>query len=238
MDILPAIDLRGGKCVRLIQGRYDNQITYRENPLEQAEEFFAQGARWLHIVDLDGAKEGRPLHTDVVRQILSRLPMKVELGGGLRDEESIRQMLDLGLERVIIGTSAVSNFDWFSKMVHLFPKRLALGLDARGFRVASEGWLKETGGNLLDFARRASQLPIAAIIYTDIEKDGMLSGPNLARTEELVKAVTVPIVAAGGVTTIQDIKNLKKIGVSGIIIGRALYERTLTIGEALKETKQ
>ncbi|MEJ5260207.1 MAG: 1-(5-phosphoribosyl)-5-[(5-phosphoribosylamino)methylideneamino]imidazole-4-carboxamide isomerase [Anaerohalosphaeraceae bacterium] len=237
MDLLPAIDLRGGKCVRLIQGRYDNQITYRENPLEQAEEFFAQGARWLHIVDLDGAKEGRPLHTDVVRQILRHLPMKVELGGGLREEESIRQMLDLGLERVIIGTSAVSNFEWFSEMACKFPNRLALGLDARGFRLAAEGWLKETGGDLLEFARRASQLPIAAVIYTDIEKDGMLCGPNLARTEELIKAVSVPIVAAGGVTTIQDIKNLKKIGAAGAVIGRALYEGTLDLSEAIQVSR-
>jgi len=139
---------------------------------------------------------------------------------------------------VIIGTSAVSNFEWFSTMAYKFPNRLALGLDARGFRLAAEGWLKEAGGDLLEFARRASQLPIAAIIYTDIEKDGMLSGPNLTRTEELVKAVGVPIVAAGGVTTIQDIKNLKKTGVSGVIIGRALYEGTLTIEKAIKESKQ
>lgn len=236
MEILPAIDLRGGRCVRLIQGRYDNQITYRENPLEQAEEFCSQGARWLHVVDLDGAKEGRPLHTEVVRQIVSRLPLKVELGGGIRDEQSIREMLDLGLERVIVGTSAVSDFEWFSEMAARFPNRLALGLDARGFRLAAEGWLKEAGGDLLDFARRAAQLPISAIVYTDIEKDGMLSGPNLVRTEELVKSVSVPIVAAGGVTTIQDIKNLKKIGVAGAIIGRALYEGTLTLTEALKES--
>jgi phosphoribosylformimino-5-aminoimidazole carboxamide ribotide isomerase len=237
MDILPAIDLRGGKCVRLIQGRYEEQITYRENPLEQAEEFFSQGARWLHIVDLDGAKEGRVLHAEVVRQIVSRFPFKVELGGGIRDEQTIRQMLDLGLERVIIGTRAITHFDWFSEMSYLFPGRLALGLDARGFQLAAEGWLRESGHDLLDFARQSAKLPIAAVIYTDIEKDGMLSGPNLNRTEELIRAVSVPIVAAGGVTTIQDIKNLKRIGAAGAIIGRALYEGTITIREALDESR-
>lgn len=233
MDILPAIDLREGKCVRLIQGRYEDQITYRENPFQQAEEFFSQGARWLHLVDLDGAKEGKPIHTEIVRQIVSHLPMKVELGGGIRDEQAIRQMLDLGLERVIVGTSAVHNFEWFSQVAHQFPKRLVLGLDARGFRLAAEGWLKDTAGDLLQFARLASELPIAGIIYTDIEKDGMLSGPNLNRTEELVKTVSVPIIAAGGVTSIQDVKNLKKTGVDGVIIGRALYEGTITLKDAL-----
>lgn len=234
MDILPAVDLRAGKCVRLIQGRYERQITYREDPVAQAEEFYAQGARWLHIVDLDGAKEGKPVNLDVVERILRRVPMRVELGGGIRDEETIQRLLELGLERVILGTRAVENYEWFSQMCRQFPHRLVLSLDARGSHLAAEGWLTQTDGDLLEFARQAAKLPIAAIIYTDIEKDGMLSGPNLKRTEELVKAAAVPIVAAGGVTTIDDVKKLKNTGVSGVIIGRALYEGTIFLSEALK----
>ena len=234
MDIFPAVDLRAGKCVRLIQGRYEDQILYREDPLAQAEEFYAQGARWLHIVDLDGAKEGRPVNVKVVERMLRRVPMKMELGGGIRDEETIQQLLQLGLERVILGTRAVGNYEWFSQMCRQFPYRLVLSLDARGSRLAAEGWLTQTEGDVLELARLASKLPIAAVIYTDIEKDGMLSGPNLKRTEELVIAAEVPIVAAGGVTTIEDVKKLKNIGVAGVIIGRALYEGTIALSEALK----
>lgn len=238
MDIFPAVDLRAGKCVRLIQGRYEDQILYREDPVAQAEEFYAQGARWLHIVDLDGAKEGKPVNLKVVEQMLRRVPMKMELGGGIRDEETIEQLLQLGLERVILGTRAVGNYEWFSQMCRRFPYRLVLSLDARGSRLAAEGWLTQTDGEVLEFARLASKLPIAAIIYTDIERDGMLSGPNLKRTEELVKAAAVPIVAAGGVTTVEDVKKLKNTGVAGVIIGRALYEGTISLSEALKAAQE
>lgn len=237
MDILPAIDLRNGKCVRLIQGRYHTQITYKDDPVAQAAEFLEAGARWLHIVDLDGAKEGRPINADVAGKIARDVSMKVELGGGIRDEESIRQMLDMGLTRLILGTSAIRQFEWFSEMTRMFPGRLVLGLDARGSALAVAGWLEKTGGKLLDFARQAAQLPLAAIIYTDISKDGMLSGPNLQRTKELVQSVPVPIVAAGGVTTVEDVKNLKKTGVAGAIIGRALYEGAITIPQALQAAK-
>ncbi len=237
MEILPAIDLRSGKCVRLIQGRYDKQITYKDDPVAQAAEFLADGAQWLHVVDLDGAKEGRPMNADAVGRIARDVSMKIELGGGIRDEQAIRQMLDLGLTRVILGTSAVKQFDWFCQMADQFPGKLVLGLDARGSALAAAGWLEQTGGNLLDFARQAARLPIAAIIYTDISRDGMLSGPNLERTAELVRAVAVPIIAAGGVTTAEDIGRLKTAGVSGAIIGRALYEGSITLPQALEAAR-
>jgi phosphoribosylformimino-5-aminoimidazole carboxamide ribotide isomerase len=237
MDILPAIDLRDGKCVRLIQGQYEKQITYKDDPVAQAKEFLAAGARWLHIVDLDGAKAGRPVNAEVVARIAKEVSMKIELGGGVRDESSIRQMLDLGLERLILGTSAINQFDWFCEMTRQFPGRLVLGLDARGSVLATGGWLQQGENNLLDFAKQAARLPIAAIIYTDISKDGMLAGPNLQRTEELVGAVPVPIVAAGGVTTVQDIQNLSRTGVAGAIIGRALYEGTITLRQALQAAR-
>lgn len=233
MDVIPAIDLRDGKCVRLIQGQYDHQITYRDDPVEQAREFHADGARRLHIVDLDGAKVGRPVNTRSISAIAELGLLKIEVGGGLRDETSIRQLLDIGVSRVIIGTKAVSDFAWFSEMVEAFPGRIVLGLDARGSRVATHGWLEESAQNALEFAAQADKLPLAAIIYTDIAKDGMLTGPNIERTKALVDAVTSPVIASGGVKEAQDIRNLKPIGVAGVIVGRSLYERTLSLKDAL-----
>ena len=234
MDILPAIDLIGGKCVRLIQGQYDKQITYKDDPAAQAAEFVAAGAQWLHVVDLDGAKEGRCVNAPVVAAIARQLPtLKIELGGGVRNEEAIVTMLDAGVTRLILGSSAVKQFDWFCEMARKYPDRLVLGLDARGAKLATEGWLEQGGQDIVEFAKRAADLPIAAIVYTDISKDGMLAGPNLERTGQLVRAVEVPIVAAGGVTTVKDIESLKSAGVAGAIIGRALYEGSITLEAAL-----
>lgn len=237
MDILPAIDLIDGQCVRLIQGQYDKKITYKDDPVAQAQEFYDAGARWLHIVDLDGAKQGKPVNAEMAAKIAKEVPMKVELGGGVRDEAAIVTMLDAGVTRLILGSSAVKQFDWFSEMARKYPNRLVLGLDARGANLATEGWLDQGGQTILDFAGQAADLPLAAIIYTDISKDGMLDGPNVERTKQLVEAVDVPIVAAGGVTTTEDIKTLKAVGVAGAIIGRALYEGTITLTEALEAEK-
>jgi len=234
MDILPAIDLIDGKCVRLVQGQYDRQITYKDDPIQQAAEFAADGAKWLHIVDLDGAKQGRPVNAAVVAAIARQVSgLKIELGGGIRDEEAIVEMLDAGVTRLILGSSAIKQFDWFAQMCRKYPNRLVLGLDARGAKLATEGWLEQGGQDIVEFAKRAADLPIAAIVYTDISKDGMLAGPNLERTHQLVQAVATPIVAAGGVTTVQDIQHLKSINVAGAIIGRALYEGSITLAAAL-----
>ncbi len=234
MDILPAIDLIDGKCVRLVQGQYDRQITYKDDPVQQAAEFAAAGARWLHIVDLDGAKQGRCVNAAVVAAIARQVSgLKIELGGGVRDEQAIVTMLEAGVTRLILGSSAVKQFDWFGQMCRKYPGRLVLGLDARGAKLATEGWLEQGGQDIVEFAKRAADLPIAAIVYTDISKDGMLAGPNLERTRQLVAAVKTPIVAAGGVTTVVDVGSLKTIGVAGAIIGRALYEGSITIEAAL-----
>ncbi len=233
MDILPAIDLRDGKCVRLIQGQYDRQITYKDDPVAQAMEFYNAGARWLHLVDLDGAREGYSVNIETISRIVKETPMKVELGGGIRDEQTIEQMLHLGLKRVILGTKAIEEFEWFSEMAYQFSGRLVLGLDARGLALAKEGWLQQAGEDLIRFAQKAAGLPIAAIIYTDISKDGMMTGPNLERTRQLVEAVSVPVIASGGVTTVEDVKNVKSIGAAGAIIGRSLYEGTIDLKAAL-----
>ncbi|UCF17067.1 MAG: 1-(5-phosphoribosyl)-5-[(5-phosphoribosylamino)methylideneamino]imidazole-4-carboxamide isomerase [Phycisphaerales bacterium] len=237
MYIIPAIDLRDGKCVRLIQGQYDRQINYRDNPVEQARDFIADGAQWLHIVDLDGAKAGRPVNTETISAIAALGELKIEVGGGLRDEASIKQLLDLDVERVIIGTKAVQDFEWFSQMARKFTGKIALGLDAKGSKVATHGWTQDSSQTVLEFAKEAAKLPLAAIIYTDIAKDGMMSGPNFERTRALVEAVDVPIVASGGVNTVQDIKRLAEFNPAAAIIGRSLYEGTLKLTDAIEAAR-
>ncbi len=248
MDVIPAIDLRDGKVVRLLQGQYDRQITYGDDPAEQARQFHTDGARWLHVVDLDGAKAGRPVNTAAIAAIARVAPppsgvidssqpgaagLHVEVGGGIRDETSIRQLLDLGVTRVIIGTKAVSDFPWFREMAEKFKGQIVLGLDARDSMVATHGWLEGSEQTVLEFAAQADKLPLAAIIYTDIAKDGMLCGPNIERTQALAKAVRTPVIASGGVKEVEDIRRLAPLGVAGVIVGRSLYEGTLTLKDAL-----
>jgi phosphoribosylformimino-5-aminoimidazole carboxamide ribotide isomerase len=237
MYIIPAIDLRDGKCVRLIQGQYDRQINYRDDPVEQAQEFSSDGAKWLHIVDLDGAKLGRPVNTGTISAIAALGKLNIEVGGGLRDEASIKKLLDIGLNRVIIGTKAVQDFEWFSEMTEKFNGKIVLGLDAKGSTVATHGWTQDSHHNLLEFAVEAAKLPLAAIIYTDITKDGMMTGPNFERTKALVEAVDVPVVASGGVNSIEDIKKLAEFGPEAVIIGRSLYEGKLKLADAINAAK-
>jgi len=241
MYIIPAIDLLAGKCVRLIQGQYHRQITYEDDPVKKAKEFISAGAKWLHIVDLDGAKLGRPVNTDAISAIASlsksqiaNRKSQIQVGGGIRDEASIKQLLDMGVARAIIGTKAVSDFAWFSRMAEKFTGRIALGLDTRGSKVATHGWTQDSPQLLVKFAKKAAKLPITAIIYTDITKDGMMAGPNLERTKALIEAVDVPVIASGGVSTIDDIKKLAELGAAAAIIGRSLYEGTLKLADAIK----
>lgn len=236
MYIIPAIDLIAGKCVRLIQGQYNRQINYQTDPVVQAKDFASGGAEWLHIVDLDGAKLGKPVNTDAISAIAALGQLKIEVGGGLRDESSIRQLFDMGVERAIIGTKAVSDFDWFSRMAKKFSGRIVLGLDARGSKVVTQGWTQDTPELMLEFAAKAAKLPLAAIIYTDVTKDGMMAGPNFKRTKALIEAVDLPVIASGGVSTIEDVKKLAESGAAAAIIGRSLYEGTLKLSDAIKAT--
>lgn len=234
MDVIPAIDLRAGKCVRLIQGQYHRQIIYEDDPVKQARQFVDAGAKWLHIVDLDGARVGGLINAESIKNITKAVDLNIQVGGGIRDEECIKQVLDMGVIRAIVGTSAISRFDWFAEMANKFPNKLALSLDARGSKLMTNGWLKEGQQKLWDFASQAAGLPISAIIYTDVTKDGMMAGPNFDRTKALVEAVDVPIIAAGGVTQVADVIKLKELGVAGAIIGRALYEKSINLTEAIK----
>lgn len=239
MDVLPAIDLIDGKCVRLIQGEYDKQITYKDDPVAQAREFADAGSNWLHIVDLDGAKAGRPVNTQAVKAIVDAgTGLTIELGGGIRNEDGICEMLDIGVDRLIIGTSAVRNFSWFIEMANKYPGKLAIGLDGRGEKVSVSGWTQQVEKTIVEFAQMSARLSISAIIYTDITRDGMLTGPNVEKTKLLIDAVDVPVVAAGGVTKIEDIINLKQIGAAGAIIGRALYEGAIDLKAAVVASKQ
>ncbi|MGD9721750.1 MAG: 1-(5-phosphoribosyl)-5-[(5-phosphoribosylamino)methylideneamino]imidazole-4-carboxamide isomerase [Pirellulales bacterium] len=237
MQIWPAIDLRGGNCVRLRQGDYAQETVFGEDPAGMARHWRDQGAERLHLVDLDGARSGQVENWESIAAILQAVDLPCELGGGVRDEATIRRLLELGLARVVIGTLALKQPDWFRQMCRKFPQRVALGLDARGGMVSTEGWLEASRTSALDLARSFASEPLAAIIYTDIETDGMLAGPNLAAIAELQHAVSLDVVASGGVTTAEDVAQLAALGVAGCIIGRALYEGTLSLADALRHAR-
>jgi len=233
MIILPAIDLIGGRCVRLRQGDYNQETVFDEDPVAVARRFEAAGAKWLHVVDLDGAREGEPKNLATIRAIVGAVRMSVEMGGGIRTTAAAQGLLDLGLARVILGTRAAREPEWLAEVATKFPGRVALGLDARNGRVAVEGWREETARTASDLVASVAGLPLAAIIYTDIARDGMMSGPNVEATAVLAKASPFPVIASGGVTTVDDIRRLTKVGVAGAIIGRSLYEGKITLEAAL-----
>ena len=239
MEIWPAIDLRGGKCVRLRQGDYRQETVFGDDPAAMALHWVDLGAKCLHLVDLDGAKEGRSVNLPSIRAIVAAVDVPCELGGGVRSEESIRDLLNLGLRRLVVGTLALREPDWFHQVCRKFPGRLVLGIDARGGRVATEGWLSTSDVAATELARRFAGEPLAALVYTDIATDGMMTGPNVAEMAAMRAAVEWPVVASGGVTTKEDVARLAAVPMAGCIIGRALYEGTLSLSEALAaaETK-
>lgn len=233
MQIWPAIDLRGGKCVRLQQGDYGRETVFGDDPAAMARHWVDQGGQFLHLVDLDGARAGQVANWPSIEAIVRAVDVPCELGGGVRDEATIRRLLDVGVSRVVIGTLALKQPDWFRQMCRKFPDRLALGLDAREGMVATEGWLETSHVSAIELARSFADQPIAALIYTDIATDGMLAGPNVGALAEMVQAVDLPVIASGGVTTAKDVARLVEADVAGCIIGRALYEGTLNLSDAL-----
>jgi phosphoribosylformimino-5-aminoimidazole carboxamide ribotide isomerase len=231
--ILPAIDLRDGQCVRLRQGDYAQQTVFGDDPAAMARRWVEQGATYLHLVDLDGARQGHPVNGESVQRIVQVSGVPCQLGGGLRSEEHLTEALNWGVERVILGTRALLDPDGCEKMCRRFPGRICVGIDARQGRVAIQGWEKESEQSALDLARRCSLWPLAAVIYTDISRDGMLEGPNVEATTELAAAVSVPVIASGGVTTLEDVARLARCGLAGCIIGRALYEGRIDLRAAI-----
>ncbi|NNE89355.1 MAG: 1-(5-phosphoribosyl)-5-[(5-phosphoribosylamino)methylideneamino]imidazole-4-carboxamide isomerase [Silicimonas sp.] len=238
MILYPAIDLKDGNCVRLLKGEMSQATVFNDNPAAQALAFEAAGAEWIHLVDLNGAFAGQPVNAGAVDAILQAISVPAQLGGGIRDLETIETWLEKGLARVILGTVAVENPDLVRDAAKAFPGQVAVGLDARNGRVATRGWAEETNMQVIDLARAFEDAGIAAIIYTDIDRDGAMGGPNIAATEALARAVSVPVIASGGVSSIDDLKRLRDTGViAGAISGRALYDGAIELQQALKITK-
>lgn len=237
MTIYPAIDIKGGRCVRLTQGRADQETIYNENPVEVAQEFRAAGSPWVHVVDLDGAFAGEPQNLTIVRAIAA-LGINVELGGGMRTRIMVERALDSGVSRVVIGTRAAESESFIRELVRAFGDKIAVGIDAKNGQVAVKGWVDTTGVTALALAKRMDALGVATLIYTDIGTDGMLTGPNLAAQEAMLSAVKCSVIASGGVSARDDVINLAQLAqryanLDGVIVGKALYERRVELHDLL-----
>jgi phosphoribosylformimino-5-aminoimidazole carboxamide ribotide isomerase len=235
MRLYPAIDLKDGKCVRLLQGDYNEVTVYGNDPVEMAKKWESLGGDVLHVVDLDGAKEGKGMNDEVVANIAQALKMPVEIGGGIRSIEDIERKLSTGVARVILGSAAVKNPALVKEAVEKFgAEKIIIGVDAKNGKVAVEGWLEVTDHSALDFCKELKKMGVTTVIYTDIAKDGMMQGPNLEETKKLVEESGLDIIASGGVSSIEDLKALAAIGVEGAIIGKAIYTDAIDLKEAAK----
>ncbi len=243
MEVLPSIDLRGGNVVRLAQGDYDRQTVYGDDPAVVAGDFVAAGARWVHVVDLDAARTGESPNAPALAAIRQAVgaDVKIEFGGGLRDLRAIDRMLAFGADRLVIGSAAMKDWPWFEGLLadeNYRNERLALGLDARAGWLAAEGWTDQLDVSAVDLARRVTGSGLGAIVYTDIDSDGMLTGPNLDATAGIIQATDVPVVASGGVSGLGDVARCKEIGCAGVIVGRAYYEGRIDLAEACRLARE
>ena len=236
MEVIPAIDLLDGRCVRLYQGDYEQSQVFNENPLEVALQFQNQGATRLHVVDLDGAKEGNSVNLDTIAEIVKNLTIPVQVGGGLRNKASIERLFNLGVERAIVGTVAVENPELVKQLCEEFPQKIAIGIDARNGKVATKGWLETSTVEATDLAQQISD-KAAAIIYTDISRDGTLVGPNMEALREVAEISPVPVIASGGISSLTDLLGLlsvESLGVNGVIVGKAIYTGAVDLTEAIQ----
>lgn len=233
MIILPAIDLKDEKCVRLEQGDYNKVEVFSEDPIAMAKSFEAKGAKYLHMVDLDGAKEGSQKNFDIIKRVREAINIPIQVGGGIRDEERIKKLLDLGVDRVILGTVAVENPNFLKEMIDKYGEHIAVSVDAKNGRVATRGWLEDSGVNAINFVKDLEDLGLKTLIFTDISKDGMMGGTNLELYKDLNK-FNIDIIASGGVSRKYDIEELLKIGVYGAIVGKAIYAGALDLEEVIK----
>jgi len=237
MLIIPAIDLRGGKVVRLFQGRFDQEKVYSSDPVKVAKHWAKQGAKFLHIVDLDGASSGAPKNLEALKKILSEVGVPLEFGGGVRSIEAISGLLNSGVQRVVLGTRAANDAQFLRKAFKKFGEKIIVSIDARGAKVLTQGWNSLSSKTVLDFAKELKEVGFKQLIYTDIFKDGALVGPNIMGIKELIRKTGLDVIASGGVGGLKDLiklKSLQKKGVSGVIVGKALYEGKFTLAEALK----
>jgi len=237
MIVIPAIDIKNGKCVRLLQGRMDAETVFSDDPAAMGRRWEGEGAELIHVVDLDGAVGKRPVNLDTIRLIIDRVHVPIQVGGGIRDIETVRMYMQQGVSRVVIGTEAIKNPDLVKTACREFPDRIVVGIDAMGGKVAIEGWTKTTEVTAVELAKQFEGCGVAAINFTDIERDGMRTGPNLMETEKLALSISIPVVASGGVSSMEDIKNLAPLesaGVVGVITGRALYDGSLELKAAIE----
>lgn len=237
MIIIPAVDIKQGKCVRLLQGRMEDATHYSDDPAVMAVKWEKQGAQLIHVVDLDGAFAKSAINFDSIAKILEQVSVPIQVGGGIRDIKTIEKYISAGVSRVIIGSEAVYRPEFVKQACKSFPGKIVVGIDARNGMVAVEGWSRTSETRAVDLAKQFASAGVAAINFTDIHRDGMQTGPNIEETAALARAVSIPIIASGGVACIEDIKNLCKIaamGVTGVITGKALYEGTLDLGEAIR----
>ena len=236
MILYPAIDIQGGRCVRLFQGRMEEATVYGDDPAAMARRWVDEGAGALHVVDLDGARNGRPQNVDEVLAIRSAVAVPIQVGGGLRSHEAAAAYLEAGIERVVLGTRAAVDADFLAELCAAHPGRVAVGIDARDGRVALKGWTEIIPLKADELARRVENIGASAIIYTDIARDGTLTGPNVEAVAAVARGVALPVIASGGVATVEDLRSLKALaadGVEGVIVGKALYEGTVSVAEAL-----
>lgn len=237
MLIIPAIDLKDGRCVRLLQGRAEAVTVFSDNPVEVALRWQEMGARLIHIVDLDGAFSGTQKNLEVIKEIRKAVDVEIELGGGIRDMERIERLINLGINRVILGTVVIENPEFVKEASRAFPQRIIAGIDAKDGLVAIRGWVEVTNLKALDVARRMEDYGVWGIIYTDISRDGMLVGPNIEATRQMVEAVDIPVIASGGVSSLEDIERLRQIrGLWGVITGKALYTGAIDLREAIERS--
>ncbi|NOK70972.1 MAG: Phosphoribosylformimino-5-aminoimidazole carboxamide ribonucleotide (ProFAR) isomerase [Chloroflexi bacterium AL-N10] len=237
MNVIPAIDLLDGKCVRLYQGDYQQSQIFNDNPVEVAQQWVAQGATRLHLVDLDGAKQGKPSNLRAIEAIVKAVAIEIQVGGGLRTYESVEKILNLGVKRAILGTVAVEQPELVQKLCQDFPEQIFVGIDARNGKVATRGWLETSTVEATDLAQKMAELGAAAIIYTDIHRDGTLTGPNLEALRELANCIDIPVIASGGVSKLTDLLSLlalEPLGVNAVIVGRAIYTGDVNLQEAIQ----
>lgn len=233
VKIIPAIDIREGKCVRLYQGDYSRQTVFADDPLTMALQWQTQGAEWLHVVDLDGALAGKPQNLSIVEEIVKQTELFVEVGGGIRNEDTIAEILERGVTRVVLGTLAVEDLALLERICHRFDEAVVVGIDARDGRVAVRGWQKSTMIGVLEMAGRMVSAGVKRIIYTDIARDGTLTEPDFVMTGGLVSSVDIPVIASGGVSSMEHLTRLKSLGVEGVIIGKALYTGDINLAKAI-----
>lgn len=237
MIFFPAIDIYQGKCVRLEKGDFEKKTIFNEDPVDQAKFFEDMGCNWIHVVDLDGAKNGSSSNFNIVEEISLKTNLKIQFGGGVRSIAKIKSLLDVGIERVVIGTKAINDISFLDVVCRDFPNKIVIGIDARKGKVSIEGWTKDSGINANELAINAEKKGVCAIIFTDIDKDGLMSGPNIPSTIEIAKAVNIPVIVSGGVSAIEDVIEVKEnegSGIGGVICGRAVYDKKVDIKEALK----